>query len=69
MAKYRIHMVTEATASIEVEAETEEEAIEKAFDNAPYSCHQCPEIGDWGLLSDVHPKMFTVEDSVEKVGE
>lgn len=53
MARYQVNLSTYASASVEVEADSEEEAIEKAFDEAPYSCHQCPEIGDWMLPSDL----------------
>ena len=67
MAKYRVYLVTEASASVEVEADSEEEAIEKAFENAPYSCHQCPEIGDWALPSEMYPNKFKGEEDVEKI--
>lgn len=67
MEKYRVYLVTEASASVTVEADSEEEAIEKAFENAPYSCHQCPEIGDWTLLSEMYPEQFKSSDDIEKI--
>ena len=53
MARYQVNLATYASASVDVEAESEEEAVEKAFEEAPYSCHQCPEIGDWSLPSEL----------------
>lgn len=69
MAKYRAYLVTEASANVEVEADSEEEAIEKAFEEAPYACHQCPEIGDWAMLSEMYPDRFKAEDDVEKISD
>lgn len=54
MARYMVTLTTEASFSVEVEARTEEDALDIAFDKAPYSlCHAEPvEIGDWGLYED-----------------
>lgn len=69
MGTYRVYLVTEASASVEVEADSEEEAIERAFEEAPYACHQCPEIGDWALLSEMYPEKFKMGDDVEKISK
>lgn len=42
MATYRIFFITTASTSVEVEADSLEEAIELAYDELPRSlCHQC----------------------------
>lgn len=69
MPKYRVYLVTEASASVEVEAEDESEAIDLAFERAPVACFQCPGIGDWTLLSDMYPKQYTSDDDYELIGE
>ena len=58
MATYRIYLETTASTTVEVEADSEDEALIQVWEGSvelPYSCHQCPEIGDWGLPSDRHP--------------
>lgn len=53
--KYRVYLRTMASTQIEVEAESEEAAIEQAMDNTPYVCAQCAgwgqragiELGEW----------------------
>lgn len=53
MARYRVHLVNTASHTAEVEAETEEEAIDLAFDKAPYeNIHNDFELSDWALASD-----------------
>ena len=54
MAKYQVTLTTEASFTIEIEASSEVEALEAAFEEAPYSlCHQEPiEIGDWSTYED-----------------
>ena len=49
--KYRVIFTVDATCSVEVEADSEEEAKEKAWEeaSAPTVCHQCSnelEVGD-----------------------
>ena len=56
MATYQIYLQAVASASVEVEAESEEEALELVWDcDLPYSCHQCPELGDWEFPPDTDP--------------
>ena len=60
MATYRIYLETTASSTVEVEADSEEEALNQLWEGyveLPYSCHQCPEIGDWELPSDIHPNL------------
>jgi hypothetical protein len=46
MAKYRVMLIRADSLSIEVEADSEEAAVEEAFDEAPREmCAQC---GGWG---------------------
>ena len=51
MAKYRVQLETIASMTIEVEAESEEEALDMAFDDAPPDvCAQCSGWGqEWSL--------------------
>ena len=54
MPKYRINLTSYVGHTVEVEAETEDEALEAAWDeDLPTSCHQCPQIEDWEFLPDV----------------
>lgn len=68
MPKYRVHLTANASASIDVEAEDDRQAIEKAVDNAPGSlCHQCARevtLGDFDLNVDVGER---VADYVVKI--
>lgn len=56
MSKYRVTLTSTASITVYVEAEDKEEAIEAAFEQAPYEvCHQCSgynenynlELGEW----------------------
>lgn len=55
MTKYRVIMTTGASTVIDVEAESEDEAENAAFNEVPYICAQCSgfgreagiELGDW----------------------
>lgn len=67
MVLYRVYLVTEASASVEVEADNPEDAVEKAFDRAPSNCHACPDVGDWALLSEKYPNEFSESDDVEEI--
>jgi len=51
MAKYRVYLVAVAEATVEVEAEDRESAIEAAFENAPAGAI----VGEWTLGSDLWP--------------
>ncbi len=64
MPRYHVNLYTTASATVTVEADSKEEAIELAFEEAPYSCHQCPEIGDWNLASEMWPGSSKAEDDV-----
>lgn len=59
MAKYRIYLESTASASVEIEADSEEEAIEAVWAEEqvelPWSCHQCPEITEWVFPPDEYP--------------
>lgn len=54
MARYAVTLVTEASFTVEVDAEDEANALEMAFNQVPVAlCHQEPvDIGDWGLYED-----------------
>ena len=47
MSKYRIYLETTASTSVEVEADSEEEAIDLAFENAPRAAWDWPDMGEW----------------------
>ena len=54
MATYQSYL--QAVATAEVEAESEEEALELVRDcDLPYYCHQCPELGYWEFPPDTDP--------------
>ena len=54
MSEWQVTLVTEASFTCTVEADSEEEALEKAHEQAPHSlCHAEPvEIGDWEHYED-----------------
>lgn len=76
MTAYKVYLRTVASASIDVEAESEEEAIELAFDQAPYLCAQCSgwgrkagiELGEWSMADEPWPA-FPGDVAIEVVGE
>jgi hypothetical protein len=58
MSKYRVYLTTGASAVVTVEAETEDEAVDLAFDEVPREvCAQCSgwgrdygiDLGEWDL--------------------
>lgn len=52
MAKYRVYLEAVASISVEVEAEDEDDAIEKAFDETPSQGWDWPDMGDWYFPAD-----------------
>jgi hypothetical protein len=46
MSRYRVRLVRQDSYGVTVEADNEEEALEKAFNEAPYLCAQCSGWGD-----------------------
>ena len=63
MARYRVHLVNTANYTAEVEAESEDEAIDLAFDNAPYeNITNEFDLGDWSLASDYTRGAIDVEE-------
>jgi hypothetical protein len=71
MPKYRVYLVTTASATVEVEADDTEQAIELAFQEAPGGlCHQCArdyDLGDLQLSSEMFPQFNKPENDVEEV--
>lgn len=57
MTKYRVHLVTVASTSVEVEAEDGEQAVELAFDRKlPYApAFADYELGEWNTASNMFP--------------
>ncbi|GAA1578979.1 hypothetical protein [Leucobacter aridicollis] len=54
MPKYKIYLTGYAGHTVEVEAETADEAIDAALSgDLPVSCHQCPQIEQWEFPPDV----------------
>lgn len=45
MAKYRVRLITSAEYCIDVEADSEDAALDEAYQEAPGLCPQC---GGWG---------------------
>lgn len=61
MAKYDVSMTTRAYAIVTVEADNEDDAMERAFEEGPTSiCAQCSgwgmpwslDLGDWDIADD-----------------
>jgi len=68
MSIYRVNMVAVASTSIEVEAETEDEAFEMAFDQAPSANVTMDfDLGDWTTSGELCPEHSKPEDDIEKV--
>lgn len=72
-SKYRVYLRTVASTTIEVEASSEEEAIEAAFKKTPYLCAQCSgwgnsagiELADWDTVD--QPWTLGTDVAVEAV--
>ena len=63
MPKFRVYLINTASYVAEVEAEDEDEAIDLAFDNAPYeNIHNDFELSDWALASDYIRGAVDVEE-------
>ena len=68
MPKFRVYLEAVASTTVEVEADSPEEAAEAAFnEHLPYSCHQCPEIEDWYFPPDER-STAKIENFVEEIG-
>lgn len=65
--KYRVNFLAVASYTVEVDAEDEQDAIDKAYDHLPSRAWDWPEMGDWTLPSDLFPSINTAEDDVEQV--
>jgi hypothetical protein len=66
MAKFTVYLTTTASTSVEVEAETADEAIDKVYDaDMPTLCAQCSGWGsDRGLeLSDAWEMSEVIDES------
>lgn len=68
MAKYRVYLEATSSTTVEVEADSKEEAVELAFQgDLPYACHQCPELSEWEFPPDVYGSHYKTEDYVEEL--
>ncbi|GAB3830025.1 hypothetical protein [Kribbella italica] len=63
MSTYRVYMGTEASTSVEVQAEDREDAIEKAYEKfqGVILCHQCAHEVDLGDFEVPVDKDYAVE--------
>lgn len=52
MTRYRVYIEAVASAAIEVEADDEDDAIDKALGEAPSANHTWPDMGDWYFPAD-----------------
>lgn len=69
MAKYRVNLVNVGSFSVVVEADSEDEAIDMAFEEAPReNIHTGFDVGDWTFASDLWPNSGS-DDDVELIGE
>lgn len=56
MANYRVNLVNVGSISIEVEADSKDEAIELAYNKAPgENIHTGFDMGEWVFASDLWP--------------
>jgi hypothetical protein len=73
VSTYRVYLVATASATVKVEADDPEQAIERAFEEAPgglcYSCTRDYDIGDLQLSSEMFPEFNKPENDVELVEE
>lgn len=67
MTRYRVPLVTEASITVEVEADSVEEAIEAAYENLPSQGWDWPDMGDWCTLSEKYGSQFKPEDDAEVI--
>lgn len=67
MTKYRVNLVALATTSVDVEADSREEAIDEALEQAPTPAWNWPEMDQWGLPSESFPEFNKPEDDVEEI--
>ena len=65
MPKYRVTMLVDATVDVVVEAESEEEAKDKALINAyaPTLCHQCSDDLEVGDVISAHSAYVVPDDT------
>lgn len=64
MAKFKVYLVTTASTVVEVEAESGEEAVEKAMEHdLPYApAFAGFDLGDWVPASELFPEHSKPED-------
>ena len=55
MTKYRVYLEAVASVSVEVEADSEDEAIDLAFEHTPSPAWNWPDLGDWYFPADERP--------------
>ena len=56
MTRYRLNLVNVGSISIEVEAESEDEAIDLAYERVPQeNIHTGFDLGEWVFASDLWP--------------
>jgi hypothetical protein len=69
--KYRVYMFTTASTTVEVEADTQSEAIDAAFESSlPYApAFSGFDLGEWSLGSEMYPETYKLEDDAELVDE
>jgi hypothetical protein len=67
MSEYRVYLTTTASFTVTVEAETEDEAIDLAYDEAPSSlCAHCSGYGQHGGV-DLGGEWQMDDDGIEQV--
>lgn len=69
MPKYRVYLVSTASAVVEVEAEDGEQAVENAFEGGlPYADASAGfDLGDWSLPSEVYGSDADPQDDYEEI--
>lgn len=71
MPKYEVTLVATASTTVEVEAESEDEAREAVWErDLPYaSAFAGYDLGDWNFPSDADPEWNKPEDDIVEVSE
>lgn len=53
MSKYRVYLEATASVAVDVEADSEDEAIDLALENAPTPASNWPDMGEWNFPGDI----------------
>jgi len=67
MPKFEVTLMSVASTVVSVEAESRNDAIDLAFEQAPTPAWDWPDMGDWALPSEMFPESNTEKDDVTEL--